>query len=66
MGKAICYQCGNVKFGMVRYYRLGKVFCKMSCRNNYVYGRERTPLRQYEVAEEKPPDELVKLLKYPP
>lgn len=49
MDKPICYQCGNPKFGMVRYHLRGKTFCKMSCRNNYVQGRDRTPIRQYEL-----------------
>lgn len=51
MERSICYQCGNLRFGLVRYYLRGKVFCKISCRNNYVQGRDRTPLKQYELPE---------------
>ena len=63
--KVICYQCGNPKFVMVRYHLRGKTFCKMSCRNNYVQGRDRTPPKQFECLD-KSDQELVHLLQYPP
>jgi hypothetical protein len=46
--KLTCYQCGNPKFGMIRHWRLGKVFCKSICRDNYLNGKARTPPKQFE------------------
>lgn len=63
--KSICYQCGNPRFGMVRYYRLGKVFCKMSCRNNYTQGKARVVPQHFECAEEKAIADLIKIIQYP-
>lgn len=47
--KVTCWQCGNPKFGMMRYYLRGKVFDKMSCRNAFVAGEPR----------KNPPEEVI-------
>lgn len=47
--KICCYQCGNPKFGMMRHYLRGKVFCKMSCRNDFVTGKARVLPTQTEL-----------------
>lgn len=53
--KVCCYQCANPNFGMVRHYRFGKTFCKMSCRNDYVAGKPRKLPLQLEL-HLKPPE----------
>lgn len=54
MPKIACYQCTNLKFGLVRYYLRGKVFCKISCRNSYVAGEPRKlPPQAYKPPEDK-------------
>lgn len=56
-----CYQCKG-KFGLTRNYHLGKSFCRIKCMDDYKRGK---PPNQYELPLDKPPDELVQLLKYP-
>lgn len=61
--KVVCYMCGSPKFGLVRYYLRGKVFCKMSCRNNFTQGEARTPPPQFGATEED--RKFIKILQYP-
>lgn len=55
--KLLCFQCGG-HFGLIRHHHQCKSFCKMICLDAFKLG---IPPKR-----EKPPDELVELLKYPP
>lgn len=55
--KLRCFQCTGA-FGLTRHYHHCHAFCTQKCVDNYKLGRQKK--------EEKPPDELVALLRYPP
>jgi hypothetical protein len=55
--KLRCFQCFG-PFGLTRHHHHCHAFCSQRCLDSYKLGRPK--------ADEKPPDELVALLRYPP
>lgn len=53
MAKIACFQCGGLKFGLVRQKHHGKSFCKLVCLDSYKAG---VPPKREELPPHKPPD----------